>query len=233
MRTKAKWLFFGLFFLLMTTAIFISYNVSLSSTTDAVVQKTTVLIDAGHGGEDGGASAADGTLEKGINLAIANDLRDILAVFGVPVQMTRETDTAIYDAGCTTIRQKKVSDMVNRLRQYNAASMTVSIHQNHFSVAKYSGAQVFYSPAHPFGRTLATSVREKIMLITQPQNARELKMATDSIYLLHNTTKPAILVECGFLSNPVESEKLKSSAYQQQMAFAIAAGVLDVYCNEE
>ncbi len=189
----------------------------------------TILIDPGHGGEDGGASAADGTLEKTLNLAIASDLRDILTVCGLSVEMTRETDVSIYDDGCTTTRQMKVSDMNNRLKLYDAASLTVSIHQNHFSVSKYSGAQVFYSPSHPLSAQLATAVRERLVTHVQPGNNRELKQATDSIFLLHRTVKPAFLVECGFLSNPQECEKLQNAIYQQQIAMAIAVGLLDVY----
>lgn len=122
--------------------------------------------------------------------------------------------------------------MQNRLKMFDSASMTVSIHQNHFSVAKYDGAQVFYSASNPLSITAATAVREKIVSLIQLDNKRELKKATDSIFLLYKTTKPAILVECGFLSNPTESSKLQQETYQQKMAFAITAGVLDVYRKE-
>ena len=188
-----------------------------------------ILIDPGHGGEDGGASAADGTLEKTINLEIALDLRDLMTLFGFPVEMTRVADVSIHDADCTTTRQMKVSDMNNRLKQYNAAAVTVSIHQNHFSVSKYCGTQVFYSTAHPLGAQLAASVRESVITYLQPQNTREIKAATDNIFLLHRTVKPAILVECGFLSNEQERDRLKQSDYQKQLAMTILAGLLDVY----
>ena len=121
--------------------------------------------------------------------------------------------------------------MQNRLKMYDCASLTVSIHQNHFSVAKYDGAQVFYSASNPLSVTAATAVREKIVSLVQPDNKRELKKATDSIFLLDKTIKPAILVECGFLSNPSECSKLQQASYRQKIAFAIAAGVLDVYQN--
>ena len=146
--------------------------------------------------------------------------------------MTRDTDVSIHDAGCTTTRQMKVSDMNNRLKQYDDAAIAVSIHQNHFSVSKYSGTQVFYSTAHPLSAQLAASVRERVITHLQPKNTRELKQATDSIFLLHRTVKPAILVECGFLSNAQENNKLKQSDYQKQMALAIAVGLLDVYQYE-
>lgn len=186
-----------------------------------------ILIDAGHGGPDGGASTVDGTLEKDINLAIATHLRDVLTVFGVPVDMTRESDVSIHDEGCTTIREKKVSDMHNRLQRYDQAALTVSIHQNHFSVAKYHGTQVFYSSVHPQSNGFAKAVYARIISLLQPNNTRQIKQTTKDMFLFANTRKPAILVECGFLSNPKESELLKTTSYQQQMALAIAVGVLD------
>lgn len=226
--------FFRIFFIFAVMLLIVcSHNVTISRYTVTSPTDKLLLIDPGHGGEDGGASSANGTLEKSINLAISLDLRDILTVFGVPTQMTREDDVSIHDPHCTSTRQMKVSDMQNRLKLYESASMTVSIHQNHFSVAKYDGAQVFYSVSHPSSATMATAVREKIVSLVQPNNKRELKQATNSIFLLHKTTKPAILVECGFLSNPQECEKLQLASYRQQMAFAIAAGLLEVYQSVE
>lgn len=222
--------FFRVFFILVVLLLVVcSHNLATSRRTVSLPTDKFLLIDPGHGGEDGGASSADGTLEKSINLAIALDLRDLLTVFGIPTQMTREEDVSIHDPECTTTRQMKVSDMQNRLKLYESASMAVSIHQNHFSVAKYDGAQVFYSASHPLSVTAATAVQKKIVTLVQPNNKRELKQATDSIFLLHKTTKPAILVECGFLSNPQECKKLQQTSYRQQMAFAVAAGLLEVY----
>lgn len=183
-----------------------------------------VLIDPGHGGFDGGAVAADGTAEKHLNLAIALCLRDLLHVCGVPVEMTRQTDAGLEEDSSKPIREKKSTDMRRRLAMYNEASLVISVHQNHFSVPKYSGAQVFYSPNHPDSALLAQAVRKAVVGWVQPQNTREVKQATDGIFLLYHTTTPAVLVECGFLSHPEECEKLKTPAYQQQMAFAIAAG---------
>lgn len=192
--------------------------------TNARVHFGTVLIDPGHGGFDGGTVAEDGTLEKHLNLAVALCLRDLLYVCGVPVEMTRTTDTGLEEDSSASIRQKKSTDMRQRLAMYNESSLVISVHQNHFSVPKYYGTQLFYSANHPDSAVLAEYVRGAVVDWIQPQNTRELKKATDSIFLLSHTKTPAVLVECGFLSNPDERNKLKTPAYQQQLAFAVAAG---------
>lgn len=194
------------------------------SAADVRADMGVILIDPGHGGLDGGTQAADGTMEKNINLAIALDLRDMLFISGFPVQMTRETDISIHEEGLSSISQQKVSDMRCRLALYESAQTVISIHQNHFGVPKYHGTQVFYSPNHQGSACLASTIRETVISGLQPDNTRELKKAGDGIYLLYHTTRPAVLVECGFLSNPGERESLKNPAYQQRMAFAIAGG---------
>ncbi len=198
--------------------------VGCSRDVDAPSQIGTVLIDPGHGGFDGGAVAEDGTTEKHLNLAISLCLRDMLYVCGVPVEITRQTDVGLEDETAAAVRDKKVSDMRQRLSMYNASSVVISIHQNHFSIPKYSGTQLFYSTKHPDSVVLAQCIRESVVGWIQPQNTRELKSATDGIYLLYHATQPTVLVECGFLSNPEERDKLKTPAYQQQMAFAVMAG---------
>ena len=187
-------------------------------------QSSVVLIDPGHGGFDGGTVAEDGTLEKHLNLAVALCLRDLFLVCGVPVEMTRQTDIGLEEDSDGSIRNKKVSDMRKRLTMYDEASLVISIHQNHFSIPKYNGTQLFYSVNHPDSVTLAENIRSMVVEWIQPQNSRELKKATDSIFLLHHTTTPAVLVECGFLSNETERNKLKTPAYQQKLAFAVVAG---------
>lgn len=194
---------------------------------DAPVAVAPLLLDPGHGGEDGGTAAPDGTLEKNINLAIALDLRDMLRLCGVPVSMTREVDISIHDSDCTTARQKKVSDMQKRLKLYNQAETVIAIHQNHYDVSKYKGAQVFYSANHEAGQLLATSIQQSLTQRLQPDNTRQIKKATDGIFLLHHTNRPAVLVECGFLSNPEELDLLKTPAYQQQIAFCVMAGYFE------
>ena len=192
----------------------------------------TVLIDPGHGGMDGGTAAEDGTLEKNINLAISLYLRDILAVCGVPVAMTRESDISIHSPEAESTRTVKVSDMRNRLALYENAGVVIALHQNHFPAEKYHGTQVFYSANHPASLPLAESIRRCVLDALQPENTRELKKATNGIYLLYHTTRPAVLVECGFLSNNTERELLKTPVYQQKMALAIAGGYLTYLMQE-
>ncbi len=193
---------------------------------NTVPQTGYILLDPGHGGEDGGASAADGTLEKDINLAVALPLADMLRVCGVPVRLTRDTDISIYDASASTVREKKVSDMHNRLALYNNAKIAIGIHTNKFPQTQYFGTQLFYSANTPESEGIASSIRQNVVQMLQPENKREMKKADSTIYLLHNAQVPAVFVECGFLSNEAELAKLKSPAYQQQMAFAVWSGLM-------
>ncbi len=186
---------------------------------------TRVLIDAGHGGADGGAEAADGMLEKTINLAIAQPLGDLLQVMGCAVSYTRTADEMICTEG-NSLRERKVSDMRNRLALVEQADITVSIHQNKFPQTQYSGTQVFYGTADEKSRIVADAIRTEVLSLLQPHNTRELKKGDKNIYLLYNATRPIVLVECGFLSNPTELGKLKTRDYQRSMAFAIAGGIL-------
>lgn len=195
--------------------------------TNSAPDNPVVLIDPGHGGFDGGAVAEDGTLEKHLNLTISLTLRDMLLVCGVPVAMTRTTDCGLEEDASASIREKKLTDMRRRLSMYDGAALVISIHQNQFTQSKYSGTQLFYSANHSDSVRLARSIQESVVGHIQPQNARELKRATDGIYLLYHADVPAVLVECGFLSNPNELKLLKTSAYQQTLAFAIAAGYWD------
>ena len=186
-----------------------------------------IVIDAGHGGFDGGAKAPDGTEEKTLNLEIARTLTAMLTAYGFEVTMTRSTDDGLQTADDATVRQKKVSDMHARLALYEEAQLVISIHQNMFAVKSCRGSQVFYSPNHPCSKILASCVREQLITQLQPDNERELKAGNKDIFLLHKTTKPAILVECGFLSNAEELTRLKDTEYQRHLAFVIACGAVE------
>ncbi len=195
----------------------------------------TVIIDAGHGGPDGGTSAEDGTLEKDLNLQIAHKLNDILQSMDIETVMIRTDDISIHNDTAVTIRQKKISDIKNRLDIINNTddAIYISIHQNHFSDSKYSGAQIFYSKNNPLSGILAESIRYPIVAYIQPENTREIKQSGSEIYLLKHAQIPAVMVECGFLSNTDEANHLKDEKYQQKLAFSIAMGIADYFINSE
>ncbi len=186
-----------------------------------------VTIDAGHGDFDGGASAPDGTLEKTLNMEIARPLGDILRLYGFDVTMTREDDSGLHEDDNASIREKKVSDMNARLALYEQADLNIAVHQNTFGDSRYSGTQLFYSDNHPLSKPLASHIRETVYSQLQPDNTRELKTGNRDIYLLYKTTKPTVLVECGFLSNAAELANLKDNMYQCRLAVCIANGAAE------
>lgn len=192
----------------------------------------TVIIDAGHGGFDGGASAADGTEEKNINLYIALKLKRLMTLGGFEVIMTRETDNGIEVDPTDTISNRKVSDMKKRLEIINSNpnAIFVSIHLNKFTTSSVNGAQVFYSPNNENSFSLAEKLQKAIVSRLQPTNERVVKKGDKSIYLLKNAQIPSVIVECGFLSNAKELEQLKKDEYQSKLAFCIYCGILDYYC---
>ncbi len=196
------------------------------------INKPVIVIDPGHGGEDGGA-AANGLLEKDINLSIALKLRDMLKAAGYKTVMTREEDVSIYDTSSSTTREKKNSDLKNRTEIMNSDknNILVSIHQNKFEQEKYSGTQMFYSVNDPGSEKLAEELRKSVTGLLQPENKRELKPASDSIYILKQAQVPAVIAECGFLSNAHEASKLSDEAYQQKMAFALCCGIMSYVSN--
>lgn len=202
-------------------------------TTIAVEQKPTVVIDPGHGGEDGGAVAADGTVESAINLAVARRLDAILTFWGCDTKLLRSEDISLHDPDCQTIRQKKVSDIHNRVAAVNALpnARLISIHQNHFPQSKYHGAQVFYAGG-PLGQPWAKTTQDALRTCLDPGNTRVEKPISHDVYLMNHITCPAILVECGFLSNPEECARLQDPQYQTALAAVVAASYLQ-YTNEE
>ena len=196
---------------------------------DFFAKKGTVIIDAGHGGEDGGAIGSNGVLEKEINLAIALELEKNLKQNNFDVIMVRDSDRSVGDQTLGSISERKRSDTKNRLSMVEEAGecILISIHQNHFSESKYSGAQVFYSPNRPESAELAEAIRQNIVQDLQPENKRENKEAGSNIYLLHKCQVPGVLVECGFLSNPEEEAKLRESSYQTQLALCVVSAWLN------
>ena len=156
-------------------------------------------------------------------------INSFLLASGYKTVMLRSSDELIGDNSLSTVRARKVSDIRKRLEiaESYPDSVLISIHQNYYSVPKYSGAQVFYSPNSPKSIVLAQSVQDSIVASLQPENNRKIKAVGTNIYLLYNCTRPAIMVECGFLSNTQETEKLKTDSYQTQMALSIMQGIIN------
>ncbi|MCI9575821.1 MAG: N-acetylmuramoyl-L-alanine amidase [Clostridiales bacterium] len=221
--------------LCLACAIFLGLSITSyvrvadQASTMAQGEKRTIILDAGHGGEDGGTSSKSGLLEKDINLSIAQKLQALLVSSGFEVIMIRDTDVAVGDANLSTVKERKVSDLKKRLQIMNEHpdALFISIHQNHFEQSQYHGTQVFYSANHEAGKLLADSIQSSVVSLLQSDNNRVTKAAEKSIYLLWNSKTPSVIVECGFLSNETEAQKLSEQSYQKQMAFSIFCGILN------
>ncbi len=230
LKRKSVILYIVFFIIYLILIIFAFYNIDNYSAVNVEYNSLPVIvIDAGHGGEDGGA-VANNVVEKNINLSISNKLRDIFISSGFNVKMTRSSDKMINESG-DTLRERKVSDMKNRLKLFNESenNIVISIHQNKFTQEEYKGSQVFYSTNNKESEKLALSIKTSIKTLIQPHNEREIKPADRNIYLLYNSKTPSVIVECGFISNIEEARVLKDSAYQNKIAFAIYSGFLDYY----
>ena len=185
-------------------------------------RKHTMVIDAGHGGVDGGATSCTGKLESAYNLEISLRLRDLFQLLGYPTYMIRTTDTSVYTKG-DTIAAQKMSDLKERVRMVNDSenNLLVSIHQNNFTDSRYSGAQVFYAETKG-SRELAERMQIGLVQTLNPGSKRKVKKA-EGIYLMEHIENLGILVECGFLSNSEEEAKLSDPAYQKKLCCVIAA----------
>lgn len=192
-----------------------------------------IIIDAGHGGEDGGAVGVDGTYEKDINLQIALKVNEFLSIFGYKTHLVRTTDTAIHTTG-NTIRERKVSDIRNRADTMNLYENCIylSIHQNKYSDGRIWGTQTFYSANCDESREIAQLIQNAVKSQLQPNNKRQIKKSGTDIYVLYNATKPAVMVECGFVSNQNELNQLKDNTYQNNMALSIATGIINYNISE-
>ena len=194
-----------------------------------------VVIDPGHGGQDGGAVAPDGTEESEINLAISQRLEQLLRFAGVPTEMTRREDCMVCDPDLDTMRQRKVSDIRNRTALVNGIpnAVLLSIHQNSLpSSPATHGAQAFRN-RQDGAETLAQLLQCNLNAVVNTHRAKEAKLIPESIYLMNHVTVPAVLVECGFLSNAEETLRLRQADYQMTLAVTIAAGYLQWAAGEE
>ena len=188
----------------------------------------TVVIDPGHGGEDGGAVSPDGVQESHINLAVSQQLRDLLCFAGVQTVMTREEDVTICDEGLGTIRARKASDIRNRVAIVNGTENAVllSIHQNSLPSSTVThGAQVFWNQQEG-AKELAEAIQTSLNGAINVGNEKHTKQIPPTVYLMKHVTVPAVLVECGFLTNQEETRRLQDETHQRTLAISIAAGYL-------
>lgn len=227
---------------LMMTALCLSAGLMISAAVKYFPDRSTfggnggklrVIVDAGHGYPDGGAVAADGTQEKDINLSIARKTEEVLRGKGIEVVMTRIDDNGLQEDGLTTIRQMKRSDMNKRLNimKNSSADLFITIHMNYFEKTSANGLNIFY--AHNFTEIepLAVNIQNRMSEITGAA-AHSVKTADKNLFLMKNPPLPAILVECGFMSNAEEIKKLKDDDYQSRIAWAIADSVEKYYKQE-
>ena len=234
----------GILGLLIFAALFVygvmnnSDRQTTSRTEDTISQNLeekkklgTIVLDAGHGGADGGKVGINQALEKDINLSLSIILKQVLEKKGFEVIMTRETDENLGDADA---KNKKMEDLKRRVEIIEQADpfMVVSIHQNSYTEESVSGAQVFYYKGSENGRNLAQCIQSSILRNVEMEKQREIK-ENDNYYLLKNTENTMVIVECGFLSNRKEADLLIQPQYQQKMADAIAEGILEYYCKCE
>ena len=222
---RDTWVAFLPFYLLVVIGFLALTQLGSDTVTAISLQRPperthTIVIDAGHGGVDGGATSCTGVLESQINLEIALRLEDLLHLLGLDTVMIRRTDESVYTEG-ETIGAKKISDLKNRVRtvQQTPGAILVSLHQNTFSDTRYSGAQVFYGAAGE-SVSLAKQLQQMFVSTLNPGSRWQPK-TSKGIYLMEHVSCPAVLVECGFLSNPEEEALLRNADYQQKICVVI------------
>lgn len=193
-----------------------------------------LVIDPGHGGEDGGAVAPSGTTESQINLEIALKVDSLCGLLGIQSKLLREQDVSLADEGADSLREKKRTDLKNRAALVNQLpnARLLSIHQNFFESTKPHGAQVFYRSQED-SKAWADALQTSLRVNLDPDNTRLAVPVPDFVYLMRHVSCPAVLVECGFLSNPEEEAKLKSPSYQRKLAVLLAGSCLGQKADQE
>ena len=194
------------------------------------VTSKTIVLDAGHGYPDEGAESASGVTEASINLVITKKVQTLLEQSGCNVVLTRSDENGIYDLGSNTIREKKVSDIKNRVKIGNESSADafVSIHLNKIPQSQYYGWQAFFKPNNEQSEILAKSLQEELNASIQKENKREALKITGK-YIIEHVEIPIAIVECGFLSNPEEANLLQQDEYQNRIAWGIYNGIMDYF----
>ena len=224
---RFRYLILAAMLILISTCV-ISVPLSRRAYRSAGTAGTVIIVDAGHGGEDGGAVSADGLRESEVNLAVALRLDQLLGLCGIPAKLTRDSESIAYPDSAKSTRQRKRAD-----QEYRAAlirgtenAVLLSIHQNKYPSTGPRGAQVFYGSAEG-SEDFAKSMQGMLALLCGDR--RKAAPISEDIYLMHQAACPAILVECGFLSNPEELALLKTDAYRTKLALALAGGCLVHY----
>ena len=209
---------------------FISDKKESVPTVTLPVSGKTIVIDAGHGKPDEGAESSRGTTEAETNLKIALKLQNLLEQSGCSVVLTRSDENAIYDIDAKTLRQKKISDIHNRVKIGNesSADIFVSIHLNKIPQQQYDGWQTFYNAQNADGQKLAVSIQKSLNAAIQKENNRVAK-SIENIYIVKHVEIPTTIVECGFLSNPDEEKLLLDDEYQNRLAWGIYNGIIDYF----
>lgn len=232
MRKGKSWVLFYVFIIVMVllAAQWGSVAVTVFSENKPIERECCIIIDPGHGGEDGGATSCTGILESTYNLEIALRLNDLFHFLGYDTKMIRTSDTSIYTQG-NTIAQKKISDLKERVRIVNETenALFLSIHQNNFSDSRYSGAQIFYAETEG-SEQLAKQLQTAFTSTLNP-GSRRMSKKSDGVYLMEHINATGVLIECGFLSNPGEEAKLRSGEYQKQLCCVIASTVSSFVSN--
>ena len=228
-RKKIRLVVLGIFVLVFGFAL-INDQRSAVPTVSLPVSGKTIVIDAGHGKPDEGAESSTGTTEAETNLKIALKLQNLLEQSGSTVILTRSDENAIYDIDAKTLRQKKISDIHNRVKIGNesSADIFVSIHLNKIPQQQYDGWQTFYNAKDANGQKLAVSIQNNLNDAIQKENNRIAK-SIENIYIVKHVEIPTTIVECGFLSNPEEEQKLLDDEYQNKLAWGIYNGIIDYF----
>ncbi len=230
-------LFFSLVLFLITLLGFSILNRESSKSAVEIPAESAsfpiVVIDAGHGGEDGGAVGENGVYEKDLNLSIAKTLDEMLRACGVKTVMTRTEDVLLYDRNSNYQGQKKVQDLATRraIAERYESAIFISIHMNSFPQTQYNGLQVYYSTNNPTSAQLAEQIQSLVKDSLLPENRRAIKPAGSNIYLLNRLNCSAVLIECGFLSNPEECAHLSDENYRRRLAQTLCVAIMN-YLSE-
>lgn len=212
----------------------LTLNKKSIETVSTPVTNKVIIVDAGHGTPDEGAESLNGITEAEINLKIALKLQNLLEQSGCTVLLTRSDENSIYEEGSSSIKEKKITDIHNRVKIGNesSADIFVSIHLNKIPEQQYYGWQTFYKNGSEESKLLATEIQNNLNDAIQKENKR-IPAMLNSVYIMKNVEIPITIVECGFLSNPEEEELLQTDEYQNKLAWGIYNGINNYFYNEQ